>query len=219
LLKSLFLKIMKVSSHPILIITILIVLYMVGLVGILFPQTRGVVLPLSSVNLFLGFLLLLYSEKKSIKSLLIFMVIAFIIGFCFELIGVQTGILFGNYSYGTNLGIKFIGVPLIIGLNWAVLTVTSASITEGFSENIVFRMVINSLIMVLFDFFMEPVAMKFDFWSWHSNEIPVYNYVCWFLISVILQFIYLTYFTIKSNIVYKTLFIVQFLFFLFLNLF
>lgn len=210
---------MKVFSHPIWIITILIILYMVGLVGILFPQTRGVVLPLSSVNLFLGFLLLLYSEKKSIKSLLIFMVIAFIIGFCSELIGVQTGILFGNYSYGTNLGIKFIGVPLIIGLNWAVLTVTSASITEGFSENIVFRMVINSLIMVLFDFFMEPVAMKFDFWSWHSNEIPVYNYVCWFLISVILQFIYLTYFTIKSNIVYKTLFIVQFLFFIFLNLF
>ncbi|MBM3451681.1 MAG: carotenoid biosynthesis protein [Bacteroidetes bacterium] len=210
---------MKVSSHPTLIITILIILYVVGLVGILFPQTRGVVLPLSSVNLFLGFLLLSYSEKKSLKSLLIFMAIAFIIGFCSELIGVQTGILFGNYSYGTNLGIKFIGVPLIIGLNWAVLTVTSASITEGFSENIVFRVVINSLIMVLFDFVMEPVAVKFDFWSWHSNEIPVYNYVCWFLISVILQFIYLTYFTIKSNIVYKTLFIVQFLFFLFLNLF
>lgn len=210
---------MKVSSHPTLIITILIVLYVVGLVGILFPQTRGVVLPLSSVNLFLGFLLLSYSEKKSLKSLLIFMAIAFVIGFCSELIGVQTGILFGNYSYGTNLGIKFIGVPLIIGLNWAVLTVTSASITEGLSENIVLRVVINSLIMVLFDFVMEPVAMKFDFWSWHSNEIPVYNYVCWFLISVILQFIYLTYFTIKSNIVYKTLFIVQFLFFLFLNLF
>jgi len=210
---------MKVSSHPTLIITILIILYVVGLVGILFPQTRGVVLPLSSVNLFLGFLLLSYSEKKSLKSLLIFMAIAFIIGFCSELIGVQTGILFGNYSYGTNLGIKFIGVPLIIGLNWAVLTVTSASITEGFSENIVFRVVINSLIMVLFDFVMEPVAVKFDFWSWHSNEIPVYNYVCWFLISVILQFMYLTYFTIKSNIVYKTLFIVQFLFFLFLNLF
>lgn len=210
---------MKVSSHPTLIITILIILYVVGLVGILLPQTRGVVLPLSSVNLFLGFLLLSYSEKKSLKSLLIFMAIAFIIGFCSELIGVQTGILFGNYSYGTNLGIKFIGVPLIIGLNWAVLTVTSASITEGFSENIVFRVVINSLIMVLFDFVMEPVAVKFDFWSWHSNEIPVYNYVCWFLISVILQFIYLTYFTIKSNIVYKTLFIVQFLFFLFLNLF
>lgn len=206
---------MKVSSHPTLIITILIVLYVVGLVGILFPQTRGVVLPLSSVNLFLGFLLLSYSEKKSLKSLLIFMAIAFVIGFCSELIGVQTGILFGNYSYGTNLGIKFIGVPLIIGLNWAVLTVTSASITEGLSENIVLRVVINSLIMVLFDFVMEPVAMKFDFWSWHSNEIPVYNYVCWFLISVILQFIYLTYFTIKSNIVYKTLFIVQFLFFLF----
>ena len=56
--------------------------------------------------------------------------IAFAIGFSAELIGVHSGMLFGNYSYGNNLGLKLAEVPLIIGINWGVLAVTSASITE-----------------------------------------------------------------------------------------
>lgn len=209
---------MKYATHRNLIL-LLVILHTVGVVGILVPQTRNLVLSLSSINLFLGFIVLLLSESKNLRSILTFVSIAFIIGFGSELIGVHTGLLFGNYSYGANLGVKFQDVPLIIGVNWAVLVITSGSLTENLTENLWVKVLLNSILMVFFDFIMEPVAMKSDFWSWNNDAIPFFNYVCWFFIALMLQMIYLRFFKIKSNIVYKSLFVIQLVFFTLLNLF
>jgi putative membrane protein len=209
---------MKFATHRN-IILVLVILHVVGLVGISISQTRELVLSLSPINLFIAFVLLLVSEFKNKKSLLTFILIAFVIGFGSELVGVHTGILFGDYSYGANLGVKFMEVPLIIGINWAVLAITSASLTEKLTENLSIKVLVNTVLMVFFDFIMEPVAMKSDFWSWHNDEIPFYNYVCWFFVALLLQVIYLFFFKIKSNIVFKSLFIIQLVFFTLLNLF
>jgi putative membrane protein len=209
---------MKLATHRNLIV-VLIILHLVGVVGILVPQTRDLVLSLSAINLFLGFIIILLSDRKHLKPILFFSVIAFLVGYGSELIGVHTGILFGNYSYGVNLGIKLMEVPLIIGINWGVLAITSASLTERITNNLFVKIVLNSLLMVFFDFLMEPVAMKSDFWSWQNDEIPFYNYVCWFFVAIVLQIIYLFFLKIKSNIVYKSLFIIQLVFFTLLNLF
>ena len=42
-----------------------------------------------------------------------------------------------------------------------------------------------AVLMVLFDLFMEPVAVKLGYWHWAGDTIPLYNYVCWFVISYI----------------------------------
>jgi putative membrane protein len=209
---------MKLASHRNLIL-VLVILHLVGIVGILIPQTRNLVLPLSAINLFLGFIVILLSERKNFTGLLVFSLIAFLIGYGSELIGVHTGALFGNYWYGDNLGLKLMEVPLIIGINWGVLAITSASITQKFMDNIFIKIGVNSLLMVFFDFVMEPVAMKSDFWSWENDVIPLYNYVCWFFVAIILQIIYLNFFKTSSNKVLNTLFIIQLLFFTILNFF
>jgi putative membrane protein len=208
---------MKLASHRNLIL-VLVILHLVGVVGILIPQTRNLVLPLSAINLFLGFIVILLSDRKNITGLLVFSLIAFLIGYGSELIGVHTGALFGNYWYGANLGLKLMEVPLIIGVNWGVLAVTSASLTEKITDKLSVRIVLNSFLMVFFDFIMEPVAMKSDFWSWENNEIPLYNYICWFVVSLIIQFILLFFFKFESNKVFKSLFMIQLIFFLILNL-
>jgi putative membrane protein len=208
---------MKLAS-PRNLILVLVILHLVGVVGILIPQTRNLVLPLSAINLFLGFIVVLLSDRKNITGLLVFSLIAFLIGYGSELIGVHTGALFGNYWYGANLGLKLMEVPLIIGVNWGVLAVTSASLTEKITDKLSVRIVLNSFLMVFFDFIMEPVAMKSDFWSWENNEIPLYNYICWFVVSLIIQFILLFFFKFESNKVFKSLFMIQLIFFLILNL-
>jgi putative membrane protein len=43
-----------------------------------------------------------------------------------------------------------------------------------------------ALLAVLFDWLMEPVAVSLGFWRWTGNVIPSFNYICWFVISVIL---------------------------------
>jgi putative membrane protein len=209
---------MKLASHRNLIL-VLVILHLVGVVGILIPQTRSLVLSLSAINLFLGFIVILLSEKKNLTGILVFSLIAFLIGYGSELIGVHTGALFGNYWYGANLGLKLMEVPLIIGINWGVLAITSASLTQKFINNIYIKIGVNSLLMVFFDFIMEPVAMKSDFWSWEKDVIPIYNYVCWFFVALILQAIYLNFFKNRTNKVLNALFLIQLLFFTILNFF
>lgn len=209
---------MKLASHRNLIL-VLVILHLVGVVGILIPQTRSLVLSLSAINLFLGFIVILLSERKNLTGILVYSLIAFLIGYGSELIGVHTGGLFGNYWYGANLGLKLMEVPLIIGINWGVLAITSASLTQKFVDNIFLKIGINSLLMVFFDFIMEPVAMKSDFWSWENDVIPIYNYVCWFFVALILQAIYLNFFKNRTNKVLNALFLIQLLFFTILNFF
>lgn len=45
-----------------------------------------------------------------------------------EILVVSYGIIFGNYKYGEILGYKVLGVPLIIGINWCILTLIKGAI-------------------------------------------------------------------------------------------
>ena len=49
--------------------------------------------------------------------------------------------------------------------------------------------------MVSIDYLIEPVAIKFDFWSWQKVDVPLQNYLSWFLVSFPLNL-----FLIKSKI-------------------
>ena len=37
--------------------------------------------------------------------------------------------------------------------------------------------------MVVLDYFMEGMAPKLDFWTFEGGSPPVWNYMCWFLLS------------------------------------
>jgi len=190
---------------------------MVGLVGIMLPNFKDLILSLSFLNLLLAFVVILLGEDESKPILMKFLLIAFVIGLTVELIGVHTGLLFGDYKYGFNLGPKLWDVPLVIGINWGVLTVTAASVTHSLKLPHTLKIILNAIILVIFDFVMEPVAMKSDFWSWNNNSIPFFNYVCWFFIAVILQLIYFAMRKPNSNKVFNALFFIQFIFFIILN--
>ena len=44
--------------------------------------------------------------------------------------------------------------------------------------------ILAGLLCTLMDFVIEPIAIKYDFWSWEGNEIPLFNYLTWFVFSV-----------------------------------
>ena len=205
------------KNQGVFLIAILIIFHMVGLIGIMLPDFKQLILSLSFLNLLLAFTVILLAENENKLLLISFLSIAFIIGISVELIGVHTGMLFGDYSYGANLGPKLWGVPLVIGINWGVLSITTASITQKINLPVYFKIIVNAFLLVLFDFVMEPVAMKSDFWSWKNDEIPLFNYVCWFFVALILQLIYHWIRKPKSNKVFNALFVIQLLFFIILN--
>ena len=208
----------KTLSKNLLIMMVLIILYGVGIVGFCIPELKEIMLPISGTILYLTTIGVVLSSRDILKNLL-FLFIAFCIGFSAEVIGVKTGILFGDYSYGSNLGYKFSGVPIVIGLLWGVLAVGSASCVAQFPILKKQAPFLAALLMLGINYIMEPVAIASDFWSWEGATIPVWNYICWFGIAFILQVILKRGKLTELNKVFSLVFILIALFFSFLNLY
>jgi len=145
-------------------------------------------LPKTPFNLLLGVGLLYWNfpVKNGWRSLSIWMLI-YLIGMGVEIVGVKTGLLFGAYQYGENLGPKLFGVPALIGINWVVLTFLTATICKRFIRHQWLAPICGAVLMVALDFFIEPVAPVFDFWHWDAGRAPLRNFVDWFLVSLLLQ--------------------------------
>lgn len=141
-------------------------------------------------NLMLGLGLLYwnFTLKNGISSLLIWLTVYFM-GMCVEIVGVNTGLLFGSYQYGDNLGLKFCGVPVMIGVNWVVLTFLTATICKRFIRHSWLAPICGAILMVALDFLIEPIAPIFDFWHWDGGYAPLRNFVDWFLVALLMQMI------------------------------
>ena len=82
------------------------------------------------------------------------------------------------------------GVPLVIGLNWVVLTVSCGNIASYFFEkNKYLSIFIGSLLMLILDVIMEQVSGNIDFW-YFNDESLIFNYITWFLLGVCNQYFY-----------------------------
>jgi putative membrane protein len=161
--------------------------YFFGLLGICVPLYRDTFLTLTPINLVLTLLIFYkvnhdYSQRFILLSLLIFS-----LGFSVEGIGVATGALFGNYSYGNVFGFKLFETPIVIGINWLFLALSTYGVVQYFTKKTIWLILLPPILMTALDFLVEPIAMKLGFWSWENDIIPLQNYAMWFLTSVIIQ--------------------------------
>jgi len=154
------------------------------------------------LNLLVSALLLAICFPLSGVVPLVAFTVFFSCGFLAEWVGVNTGILFGDYSYGANLGVKAGGVPLLIGVNWAVLVLSSGVVAERLSASFPVRVFIGSCIMLFLDVLMEKSAPRFDFWSFHQGVVPAWNYTCWFMLAALLHTFYCL-FRLKGDLMFS----------------
>ena len=200
-------------------ISILVILHTVGIFGLTNDETRGMFLPLSFMNLLLSFLIIILSRKSQKLLFVLYLAIAFMVGMIAEWIGIHTGLLFGDYYYGENLGTKIDGVPIIIGINWGILSVCCCNISTFLAKKSIWAAsFLSAFLMMMLDVLIEPVAITSDYWHWDSLEIPLYNYFCWFAIAFPLHFLYFKLRLNEQNSVTFALFTILIVFFSILNL-
>ena len=72
--------------------------------------------------------------------------------------------------------------------------------------------------MVTLDLLIEPVAIRYDFWQWAGSDIPLRNYLSWYLISFFLHVIFQKLDFSKNNPLAIKLLIIEMAFFVSLNL-
>lgn len=198
---------------------VLVIFHAVGLWGLLLSGDAVYYQNLTPMNLLLTAFLLFLNHKNFDVSFWLFAALTFAAGFLAEVAGVHTGLLFGNYQYGEALGFKLWNVPLLIGLNWIILVYSIGSVMRQWLPKPLAAALVATVLMVALDFFIEPVAMRFDFWSWQNNQIPAHNFAGWFGLALLLQ-LYFQYARVnKENPSAAWVLIVQATFFIVLNLF
>ncbi len=177
-------------------------MYFAGFIGLKTPEIQQIFKALTSFNLWVSLIILLvFHQNWSTRAAYIFLIIM-LLGFFIEVLGVATGQIFGQYYYGATLGKKFLETPIAIAANWLILcyccTYFAAKILGKNVDNFIVIALIASISMVLIDFLIEPVAIKLDFWSWQTVNIPVKNYIGWFFVSFVLNLI-----LIKSKVLFE----------------
>lgn len=198
----------------------LILFFSVGAAGHLTITFREFMLGFTKYFLLIASALLSYLLLfQSIDKELFFrFIVIYLFTFAAEFLGVQTGLIFGNYQYGNVLGIKIFGVPPIIGLNWVFVVLGAYQLVQKILKKRIAIITLASILSVAFDFILEPVAIKLEYWSWTEGKIPNYNYISWFIVSFIsVLFFTKTELNIKTDILDK-FFIIQLVFFVILNL-
>ena len=168
--------------------TFIAIFYAIGIFGILVPTLSPLFTKLIPLALILSFfaLAVFHSDRKSNKSILVFLFI-YLLGFTIEVVGVNTGLIFGKYQYGNSLGIKFLNTPIIIGLNWLIVVYITSSVIERFRINNILKIVIAASLMLVYDIILEQVAPRLDMWRFKDSNIPILNYFAWFVIALILH--------------------------------
>lgn len=209
----------ELRSYETRAIAFLALAYLAGVAGIHFAVHASFIL-LTPFNLLLSLVLALVFHRGWTKEMSIFLALCYAVGFGAELFGVQTGLLFGEYAYGPVLGPKVWGTPLMIGVNWMLVSYTTGMTVNaiGGRWHWAGRAVAGALLMVILDLFIEPVAMAFNFWSWEGDVVPLRNYFGWFFVSLPLQAYFAFHFGEKRNKVAVALFIMQLAFFVLLGM-
>ncbi|GAB3541958.1 carotenoid biosynthesis protein [Pontibacter brevis] len=197
-------------------VAVLVIFHSVGLWGLLFSGNSTYFQQLTPMNLLLTNVLLFSFHRRWNNGFILFAVVVFGVGFMSEVIGVHTGLLFGSYSYGAALGLKLWEVPLLIGLNWLMLVYTTGHISNYFKVHWLAKAFTGTLLMVLLDYFIEPVAMQYDFWSWQGGSIPSSNFVGWFAVAFLLQLYFQKAPFYKANKLAPYVYLVQLVFFIIL---
>lgn len=194
-------------------IGVLVILHCVGIVGMHIESLQPLFRSLTPVNLLVSAGVVLAFHKDWNLKFLLASLGVFAFGYGIEVLGVHSGLIFGSYSYGSTLGWKVAEVPVLMGLNWWILIYALAKILQRFSWPLVIKAIVGALGMVCLDLFMEPVAVRYDFWQWVGNHIPVQNYLAWGVASFLLFLAVLKPLEGNKNPVAGALFVIQFCFF------
>lgn len=199
---------------------LLSVVYAVGIVGVYLPLHPDFLL-LTPLNLLFSMGVVLYYHPKRSLELIYGLVLVYFGSWLLECVGVQTGLLFGNYAYGPVLGPKVLATPLMIGINWVMLVYAMAALAWAWLPRVSAngQAMVGASLMMSLDFLIEPVAVHYNFWKWIPAQdhwfwvAPIQNYVVWWIAAWVFIRLFLGLVPKFENPIAIFLFVLQVVFF------
>lgn len=192
--------------------------YIVGLIGHLRSETLVFFLQITPGFLGLIGLISIWLSMRSANNkryFALWIVATAVFTFACEVIGVKTGLIFGNYDYGAILGPKIFEVPPVIALNWVLVALGAYELIRDRINSDILQILVAAALTVAFDYVLEPVAIQLGYWTWVTVDgaPPTSNYISWFAISLITLSLYKQLGLEIKNRLVRHLFVAQALFF------
>ncbi len=175
-------------------ISVLFVLYTMGIVGTLAYGTG--ILALTPLTLLVATFIIGLYHRPLDGRFVAYSVVVFVGGFLLSAVGANTGSLFGWFFYGNNLGVKIFDTPLVIGLHWLLLCYCSSvwisTLAKRFVSlnTIITKALLASMVMLAIVVLIEQVAPFCDFWYWKNQEVPIQNYTAWFAFAFAFNYLF-----------------------------
>ena len=126
------------------------------------------------------------------RRLVKFVSIALLATIMIEILGVQTGIPFGEYEYDlARLGPTVFEVPLLIPFAWFMMLYPSWLVVNELVQTKVPAVLMGALLMATWDLYLDPQMVNEGYWTWFvsgvpSKEIPISNFFGWLITAAII---------------------------------
>ena len=99
------------------------------------------------------------------------------------------------YSYNSAFLVKIAGVPLVIGLGWAVIVYCAMLLSDQYHIPWKLRPFMDALTAVILDLAIDPIATRLAFWKWsipldqEFYGVPIENLIGWVLVVLAFSFV------------------------------
>ena len=108
-------------------------------------------------------------------------------GLLVEIVGVHTGIPFGRYVYGSALGPRAYGVPLVVPLAWTWQAWPAWLAAGALTRSRPARVAFGAVGLAGWDLFLDPQMVREGYWHWAQPRpalpgvpgVPLTNYLGW----------------------------------------
>lgn len=167
--------------------------HLIGWVGLNFTEYPSIFVLLTPVNILVTVAVIASFVQPFNKKFGWFMLLSSVFGWLVEFVGVHSGRLFGSYEYVNLAGPALFEIPLIIGVNWFLLSYAIANLLDIIKINNIYLFTfLGAAAMVLLDVFIEPFAVEFKLWEWATlTGMPaLQNYIAWFFVSIFIFVLY-----------------------------
>ena len=135
------------------------------------------------------------NTKEERKNFVIFSVSMLVAIMIMMFIGHETGLPFGRFNFRETLNAKIAGVPIAVAFIWYSVLFSSFAILQRtklyqlIKEKAFAQAIFIAFLLMIFDAYLEPVAMKLDFWKWKIGIVPFQNYLSWLILGIIFSYI------------------------------
>ena len=160
------------------------------------------VLTIVSVVAFFAASLLHAADTRGLRAATLLVGVCVGGGLMAEAMGSRTGFPFGNYRYNDSLGATVAGVPVVVGLAWAMMgwpaLLCGRRVADRFrcshrSGAVLLTAFVGSLVLVTWDLFLDPQMVEAGHWSWLATPgpwlhgVPLVNSLGWFATGVLMM--------------------------------